>query len=292
MAGTQDQQLASKVAVITGGGSGIGLALARRCAQEGMKVVIAGRSPERLQAAQSALEALGADVLAVPTDVAKLSDVEALLQQTLHHFGAVHLLCNNAGVVSREDVVLPLWEVPLAEWQRTIDINLWGVIHGLRVFTPVMLQQDTACYLVNLASWAGVEVGEEFGVYRMAKHAVVTLSETLHQQLTARQAKLQVAVVCPGYVNTPIVESAIRLHAQAVEAGQAAGLQAAEPPLLRRLRQGIEGGMDPSQVAELTFEALRCKALYVFPHPEAKEDARIRLEQMLHNQVSGPAHPS
>jgi NAD(P)-dependent dehydrogenase (short-subunit alcohol dehydrogenase family) len=292
MAGAQDQAFAGKVAVITGGGSGIGLALARQCAQEGMKIVIAGRSPERLQAAQAELETLGAEVLAVTTDVTRLSEVEALLQQTLQRFGAVHLLCNNAGVISLEDIVLPLWEVPLAEWQRTVDINLWGVIHGLQVFTPVMLQQDIACYMVNLASWAGIEVGEEFGIYRMTRHAVVTLTETLHQQLTACQAKLSVAVVCPGYVNTPIVASAASFYESAVGASQAAALRAEEPPTLRQLRQGIEGGTAPGQVAELVFEALRRKALYVFPHPEAIDAARARLENMLHHQVSGPRRTS
>jgi NAD(P)-dependent dehydrogenase (short-subunit alcohol dehydrogenase family) len=141
------------VAVITGAASGIGLALADRCVQEGMKVVLADVEPEPLAKAEAALKASGGSVLAVRTDVSRAKDVEALAQKTRSAFGAVHLLCNNAGVAGTP---APVWESTVADWEWVLGVNLWGVIHGVRVFAPIMLAQDTDCHIVNTASMAGL----------------------------------------------------------------------------------------------------------------------------------------
>ena len=161
-----------KVAVVTGAASGIGRALAERCAQEGMKVVLAGINAENLKKTEQVLRAEGAIVLSVPTDVAKLADIEALAQKTLSAFGAVHLLFNNAGVGAGSTI----WESSLADWQWVMGVNLWGVIFGLRIFVPIMLAQDTECHIVNTASIVGLMPPfHPFAPYQVSKHAVVAL---------------------------------------------------------------------------------------------------------------------
>ena len=198
------KELKGKVAVITGAASGIGRALADRCVQEGMKAVLADVEVDALAKAEAGLKASGATVLAVPTDVSQARSVAALAQKTLEAFGAVHLLCNNAGVGSEAAI----WESTLEEWEWVMGVNLWGVIHGVRAFVPIMLAQDTECHIVNTASMAGLISGPGLGAYKVTKHAVVSLSETLHHELAERAAKVRVSVLCPGFVNTRIMESA------------------------------------------------------------------------------------
>ena len=192
-----------KVAVITGAASGIGRALADRCVHEGMKAVLADVEVDALAKTEASLKASGATVLAVQTDVSQARDVAALAEKTVEAFGAVHLLCNNAGVGTEAAV----WESTLEEWEWVMGVNLWGVIHGVRTFVPVMLAQDTECHIVNTASMAGLISGPGLGAYKVTKHAVVSLSETLHHELGERGAKIRVSVLCPGIVNTRIMES-------------------------------------------------------------------------------------
>ena len=198
------KEFKGKVAVITGAASGIGRALADRCVQEGMKVVLADVEVETLAKTEASLKASGATVLAVQTDVSQARDVAALAQKTLEVFGAVHLLCNNAGVGTEAAI----WESTLEEWEWVMGVNLWGVIHGVRTFVPLMLAQDTECHIVNTASMAGLISGPGLGAYKVTKHAVVTLSETLYHELAERGARVKVSVLCPGVVNTRIMESA------------------------------------------------------------------------------------
>ena len=198
------KEFQGKVAVVTGAASGIGRALAERCAQEGMRVVLAGINEQTLMQASQELQAIGASVLAVQTDVSKAADVEALAQKAFDTYGAVHLLFNNAGVGAG----ISLWESTLADWEWTLGVNLWGVIYGIRAFVPRMLEQDTEGHIVNTASIAGLVSGPGLGIYRMTKHGVVTLSETLYHELALRGAKVKVSVLCPGFVNTRIMDCA------------------------------------------------------------------------------------
>ena len=198
------KEFKGKVAVVTGAASGIGRALADRSVQEGMKVVLADVEVEALAKTEAGLKSSGATVLAVPTDVSQARDVAALAQKTLEVFGAVHLLCNNAGVGTEAAI----WESTLEEWEWVMGVNLWGVIHGVRAFVPHMLAQDTECHIVNTASMAGLISGPGLGAYKVTKHAVVSLSETLYHELAERGARVGVSVLCPGIVNTRIMESA------------------------------------------------------------------------------------
>jgi NAD(P)-dependent dehydrogenase (short-subunit alcohol dehydrogenase family) len=270
-----------KVAVITGAASGIGRALADRCVQEGMKAVLADVEREPLAKAEASLKASGATVLAVRTDVSRAGDLEALAQKALEAFGAVHLLCNNAGVGTEAAV----WESTIAEWEWVIGVNLWGVVHGVRVFVPLMLAQDTECHIVNTASMAGLISGPGLGAYKVTKHGVVTLSETLHHELAERGAKVKVSVLCPGIVNTRIVES---------ERNRPGHLPPPEPRGLasgarwEALRRLVPAGMPPAQVADAVFEALRKDRFYILTHPEGKEAIRTRMEDILQERSPTP----
>src|SRR5207248_8286700 len=192
-----------KVAVVTGAASGIGRALAGKSMQEGMKVVLADVEESALKQAEDELKASGAEVLAVRTDVSKAGEVEALAQQAFATYGAVHLLCNNAGVGAGTTV----WGSSLADWQWVLGVNLWGVIHGIHFFVPRMLAQGSEGHIVNTASAAGLISSPGLGIYKVAKHGVVTLSETLALELAARGAKLKASVLCPEWVNTRIMDA-------------------------------------------------------------------------------------
>jgi NAD(P)-dependent dehydrogenase (short-subunit alcohol dehydrogenase family) len=277
------KEFKDKVAVITGAASGIGRALAERCAQEGMKVVLADVEEEALTKTEAGMEAAGATVLAVRTDVSQAKDVEALAHKTLETFRAVHLLCNNAGVAGAP---APVWENTIADWEWVLGVNLWGVIHGVRVFVPLMLAQDSECHLVNTASMAGLFSGPDLGIYRVTKHGVVTLSETLHHELAVRGAKVKVSLLCPGIVSTRIMESARNRPGhfptrELFDPASGAGWET--------LRQLVPAGMPPGQVADAVFEGVRKDQFYIFTHPEEKGPIRTRMEDIL--QERNPTNP-
>jgi NAD(P)-dependent dehydrogenase (short-subunit alcohol dehydrogenase family) len=275
------KEFEDKVAVITGAASGIGRAIAERCVLEGMKVVLADVEVETLTKTEASMKASGATVLAVRTDVSQARDVEALAQKTLDAFGAVHLLCNNAGVATESAI----WESTIAEWEWVIGVNLWSVIHGVRVFVPIMLSQDTECHIVNTASMAGLQSAPGVGAYKVTKHGVVTLSETLYHELTEHGAKIKVSVLCPGIVNTRIMESA-RNHPGRIPTAEALG--AASAARWEALRQLVPAGMPPVQVADAVFEALRKDRFYILTHPEGKESVRTRMEDILQERNPTP----
>ena len=275
------KEFRDKVAVITGAASGIGRALADRCVQEGMKVVLADVELEPLTKTEASLKASGATVLAVRTDVSQARDVEALAQRTLEAFGAVHLLCNNAGVAAEAAI----WESTLAEWQWLIGVNLWGVIHGVHVFVPLMLAQETECHIVNTASLAGLISGPGLGAYKVTKHGVVTLSETLYHELAERGAKVKVSVLCPGSVNTQLMESA-RNRPGHLPPPQPHGPESRA--LWEAIRQDMQAGMPPIQVADAVFTALRKDQFYILTHPDSKEAVRRRMEDILQERSPTP----
>jgi NAD(P)-dependent dehydrogenase (short-subunit alcohol dehydrogenase family) len=278
------KQFKGKVSVITGAASGIGRALADRCVQEGMRAVLADVEAEALAKTEADLKASGATVLAVPTDVSRARDVAALAQKSLEAFGAVHLLCNNAGVGSEAAI----WESTLEEWEWVMGVNLWGVIHGVRAFVPLMLAQDTECHIVNTASMAGLISGPGLGAYKVTKHAVVSLSETLHHELAERAAKVGVSVLCPGIVDTRIMESARNRPGHLSPTAPPGPASAARWEALLRL---VPAGMPPVQVADAVFAAIRDGQFYILTHPEGKEAVRTRMEDILQDRSPTPPGP-
>ena len=271
------KEFSGKVAVVTGAASGIGRALAEACAREGMKVVLADVDEAPLTETERELRGAGADVLAVRTDVSKAEDVEALARGTLEAFGAAHLLFNNAGVGAGTTV----WESTLRDWQWALGVNLWGVIHGVRTFVPLMLEQGDECHVVNTSSMAGLVSGPALGVYKVAKHGVVSLSETLYHELAIIKSKIGVSVLCPGGVKTRVMDSGRNRPAElqndsARESTHPAVVQA--EAMLHRL---VADGLPPSRVAEAVFDAIREGRFYVLTHADWKPLVRKRMNDIL-----------
>lgn len=277
-----------KVAVITGGASGFGREFANIGARLGMKLVLADVQQEALDKATAELEALGAQVLAVRCDVRKAEQVQALADATMDRFGAVHLVFNNAGVASGGLV----WENSIADWEWVLGVNLWGVIHGVRVFTPLMLEcakkeEGYEGHIVNTASMAGMLNAPNMGVYNVSKHAVVSLSETLYQDLQLVKAPVGASVLCPYFVPTGISQSH-RNRPEDVkdDAGPTASQVAAQAVSEKAVSSGK---VTAQQVAEATFDAIRAGQFYVFSHPHALGNVQTRMEDIvLHRNPSDP----
>ena len=269
------KQFKDKVAVITGGASGIGLALARRAAADGMQVVLADIEDAALAAAADELRGKGAQVLTVKCDVSRAEDVERLAEQTLKACGGVHLLFNNAGVGG---VRVKTWEASAKDWQWVLGVNVWGVIHGVRVFTPIMLRQGEEGHIVNTASAAGFVSMASTAPYAVSKHSVVTLSEVLYHDLQSEKAKVGVSVLCPAWVDTNIWNSQrnrpedLRDHAETEE-------ERARREQVRALLE--KGKVTAADIAEMTFEAIANDRFYIFPHPKIRNDIRTRMEDIL-----------
>lgn len=265
------QDFRGKHAVITGAASGLGRGLAEHCLQEGMKVVLADVEEQALAQTAQALRAAGGTVLAVPADVSKAEDVEALARQACQTFGAVHLLFNNAGVTAGSSI----WESSLEDWQWVLGVNLWGVIHGLRVFVPIMLAQPASGHIVNTASVVGF-LPASFpespplpdAPYHLTKHAIIALSDHLYHSLAQRKADIGVSVLCSGWVNTRIVEAERNRPAEYQNATSSAAEQTEREAVLQRAQAALKFGMSPRQVAEQVFRAIRARQFYILTHPE------------------------
>jgi NAD(P)-dependent dehydrogenase (short-subunit alcohol dehydrogenase family) len=272
------QEFKGKVAVITGAASGIGHSLAEWCAQEGMKLVLADIEEKALAQTALELKTAGATVLAVQTDVSKATDVEALAQKTLEAFGAVHLLFNNAGVAG---TAARIWENTLADWEWVLNVNLWGTVHGIRTFVPIMLQQDTECHIINTASIAGLISGAGLGVYKVSKHSIVSLSETLSCELTEIGAKIKVSVLCPVWVNTQIMHSERNRPSELQNASIRSPMSREVRKQVLTMSRAVRQGISPQQVAEQVFDAIRNEKFYIFTHPESKASVQKRMENIL-----------
>jgi NAD(P)-dependent dehydrogenase (short-subunit alcohol dehydrogenase family) len=269
------KQFKDKVAVITGGASGIGLALARRAAAEGMQVVLADIEDAALSAAADELRGKGAKVLTVKCDVSQAEEVEHLAAQTLKICGGVHLVCNNAGVGG---VRVKTWEASAKDWQWVLGVNVWGVIHGVRVFTPIMLRQGEAGHIVNTASAAGFVSMASTAPYAVSKHAVVTLSEVLYHDLKAESATVGVSVLCPAWVGTNIWNAQRNRPAALLDHAETDGERARREQVRALLEKGKVTAAD---VAAMTFEAIAGDRFYIFPHPRIRNDIRARMEDIL-----------
>ena len=274
-----------KVAVVTGAASGIGRALAERCAQEGMKVVLADIEEPALMQTSRDLAAQGAQTLAVPTDVSQAGEVETLARKAFETYSAVHLLCNNAGVGGGKSA----WESTLADWEWVLGVNLWGVIHGIHFFVPRMLEQRSEGHIVNTASMAGLTYGPGQSIYKVSKHGVVSLSETLYYELALRGASLKVSVLCPGLVSTNILDAQRNRPARLQDASVNEPLSPQAEAVVQRFQQAVREAMPPGQVADIVFEAIREERFYILTHPTWKAAIQIRMEDIL--QERNPTLP-
>jgi NAD(P)-dependent dehydrogenase (short-subunit alcohol dehydrogenase family) len=270
------KDLEGKVAVVTGGASGIGRAMAERFARERMKVVLSDIEQTALDTAVTELRQQELDVTGVVTDVARPESVDALAQATLAAYGKVNLVCNNAGVFLP---MKPMWESTLKDWNWILGVNMWGVINGIRAFVPIMLEQDEEAHIVNTASQAGLV--QSNSIYSMTKHAVVSLSEGLLMQLKQRgdDSKIGVSVLCPLFVDTKIMEAERNRPADLFNDGRP------EPENPLRMRDSTPA----IEEADRVLEAVLANQFYIFPQMDVVDDnVRARFDNIINRRNPEP----
>lgn len=269
------KEFEGKVAVITGGASGLGKAMAERFAAEGVKLVLADIEQSVLDKTVGEFKAAGADVIGVQGDVAKPEMLEALLKTTLDTYGKVNILCSNAGVAGGGVT----WETTLADWEWVIGVNLLAVINGIRIFVPQMIKQGDECHIVNTASVAGLTSNPFMATYNVTKHGVVTLSETVHHELKIQGTNIGISVLCPGWVNTGIAES--DRNRPAALANENEEITPIGEMLQAQVKQLLVEGLDPSVIGEAVFDAVKNDRFYILTHPEMLPAIQERMEGIL-----------
>jgi NAD(P)-dependent dehydrogenase (short-subunit alcohol dehydrogenase family) len=271
------REFKGKTAVVTGAASGIGRGLATRFAQAGMQVVLSDIEEGALKQAVGELEQQGHRVLGLVTDTMRRESLEELRRRALEAFGKVHVLCNNAGVASRGEA-RGIWEIADADWQWVMGVNFWGVLYGLQVFVPHMLEHGEEGHIVNTASLAAVLPGG--GVYGVSKHGVLALSEGLHRNLKERDARIGASVLCPGFVNTRIFDA---------ERNRPRELKSDAPEIPNEAMAAgaamLAQGKQPAEIAEQVLESIREDRFYILPHPAWDPYVRARVEQILERKA-------
>jgi NAD(P)-dependent dehydrogenase (short-subunit alcohol dehydrogenase family) len=248
-----------RVAVVTGAASGIGFALASAFAAQGMKVVLGDIEAPALSRAVGTLQATGAEVVGLRTDVTDGAQVQGLADAAVERFGAIHIACNNAGVGGGG----LSWEAPLDTWEWVLGVNMWGVINGVRAFVPILMQQPEA-HVVNTASVAGLVAGPFMGPYNASKYAVVAISETLHHEMAIMAPHVKVSVLCPGWVRTRIADSARNRPGDAPDTASGSVFAQAMQSL-------IDQGMAPEDLAAKVLSAIRAEQFWILPHDDTEE---------------------
>lgn len=264
--------LAGKTAVITGAASGIGREMARRFGASGMQLMLADLEAAPLETTESELRALGYDVASVVVDVREYEQIEALETATRERFGNVHVLCNNAGVGAGGPVV---GSDDLDMWRWTIDINLWGVIYGCKIFLPAMLQHGEPSHVVNTASMAGLAPSALMGPYTISKYGVVALSETLSLEMQMASSNVGVSVLCPAFVQTGIADSKRNLPSELV------ANHGAEQPGEQILRDLVASGISPVEVAEAVHQAVLDDTFWILTHDEMNAGIVARAQSIV-----------
>ena len=268
------RELSGKTAFVTGGASGIGLALGRAFAQAGMKVMLADIEQDALTAAVKSLDGIGPGVRGVICDVADPDSVEQAAKAAYDAFGNVHVVCNNAGVAAAGGID----NISLDNWRWVLDVNLMGVLHGIRTFLPHIRAHGEGGHIVNTASMAGMNAGLGFSPYVASKFAVVGMSEGLATQL--KPLGIGVSVLCPGFVRTGIGESG-RNRPERYGTTQTPDPESPAGQLLAHIAERLQSGLDPSEVAARVLAAIREDELYVFTHPEMRTEVAERFAAIL-----------
>lgn len=259
------------VAVVTGGGSGIGLAMAHSFAQHGCSVILADVQLDALESAAAAIAEHGVETLAVRTDVSSAEQVAELAQSTLDRFGRVDIVCNNAGVAGGGDA----WFGPLEGWEWVVGVNMWGVVHGVRAFLPHLVAGGGG-HIVNTASMAGLYAGLS-PIYDATKHAVVAMTESLYTSMQAAGVGVGVSCLCPGWVRTGIIDADRNWPS---ELGEMPAADVGAEIMRGHISRAVDEGMQPGAVADLVVDAIRNDRYWIFPHPEWVEVAMERFHRI------------
>jgi NAD(P)-dependent dehydrogenase (short-subunit alcohol dehydrogenase family) len=270
-------ELTGKVAVVTGAASGIGRGLAERFAQEGMKLVLADVQPGRLEVLAEDVRAAGTEVLTAITDVSKAEAVEVLAEAAYSRFGAVHVLCNNAGIVPGARF-RPIWEYSLEDWAWGMGVNLMGVVHGIRSFVPRMRAARGWGHVVNTISVSGLASGANAPVYGASKHAAMRATEALYASLRAENSPIGVTALCPGVVLTSISDSERTRPKELMPAG---GVIEDTPELKAAAEAVKSGGLLPPAVAEMVVQAIHDNQFYLLTTAAFDRAVRSRMEDIL-----------
>ena len=267
-----------RVAVITGAGSGFGREFARLGATRGLRLALADINQAALDSVVAELRETGADVIGVQTDVSRADAIQALADASMAQFGAVHLLFNNAGVGSGGFV----WESTDADWQWVMGANVWSVIHGVRIFTPLMLAHGEPAHIVNTASAAGLINAPNMGIYNVSKHAVVALSETLYQDFRLIHASVGVSVLCPAFVPTGIA------HSHRNRPAELANSTPPTPSMLAAQQSSVKavesGRISAPEIAAMTFAAIDAGQFYIVPHKKILDIVQQRMTDIVSEQ--------
>jgi NAD(P)-dependent dehydrogenase (short-subunit alcohol dehydrogenase family) len=273
------QDLKNKVAVVTGAASGIGLALAKRFALDGMHVVLADIEAPRLELALQQVQALGAQAVALRTDVTSEEQVNALADAAFARFGAVHVLCNNAGVAV-PGLMAPAWMSTVADWKWILDVNVMGVLHGVRAFVPRMIAGGQPGHVVNTASVAGLMTASN--PYHVSKHAVSCMTEGLYKDFKRLAPQMSASVLCPGLINTDIMKAERNRQAEQGPATNLASLPDTVQQAVQQFSQALESGFDPALVAQAVADAIRADRFYVIPAQQPLQDMiDVRMNDIL-----------
>jgi NAD(P)-dependent dehydrogenase (short-subunit alcohol dehydrogenase family) len=272
------KDFAGKVAVITGAASGIGKALTEKCIAEGMHVVMVDIEEAVLEKAAAELQGTtNNQVLPIVTNVAIESELLKIRDEAVENFGVVHLLFNNAGVGGGGNS----WNATQKDWDWVFGVNLWSVIYGLRVFVPQMIAQETPCHIVNTASIAGIIGGSTNALYSVTKHGVVALTENLSVDLKTENTNVGCSVLCPGFVNTNIINSGRNRPAYLGNDEEPRPLTTEDEQRIAIFQEVLRQGMQPEEIAEIVFDAIRANRLYILTHDHFDEMIRARAENMI-----------
>ena len=271
------QDFEGRVAVVTGGASGIGLGMSRAFAKRGMKLVIADLDEEALAAAVKEFEANGTEVASRLTDVSKLEEIEALAELTLSEYGKVNVLCSNAGV----GIPTSARRMKLNDWKWIIDVDLWGPIYGLNVFLP-LIEEAGEGHVNATSSMAGLIASQMMGAYNVAKHGVVALMASTERELRAKKSPVTASVLCPGPINTNISRHSVQFRPGG---GKPKGDGEKAGKLAANIQASLEQGMQPDEVGELVADAIRDDKFWILTHPRWAKGVQNQLDALREDQT-------